>query len=121
MLPIAMPSPPMEANLASEIPAGRGWQYEPKWDGFRCIAFRSRDEVELQSKAGQTLTRYFPEIPAALLAVKPKAFVLDGELIVALKGRLSFDNLLHVSIPQRAAWKCYPARLPPAWSFLTYS
>ncbi len=93
-LPLAIPFPPMEAKLASEIPVGPEWQYEPKWDGFRCIAFRSGDEVELQSKAGQTLTRYFPEIAAALLALKAKAFVLDGELIVPVNGRLSFDDLL---------------------------
>jgi ATP-dependent DNA ligase len=93
-LPIAIPFPPMEAKIAAEIPLGPEWEYEPKWDGFRCLAFRSGKNVELQSKAGQPLTRYFPEIAAALLAVKAKQFVLDGELIVPVKGRLSFDDLL---------------------------
>jgi len=93
-LPIATPFPPMEAKIASELPVGPEWEYEPKWDGFRCIAFRSGNEVHLQSKAGQPLTRYFPEVAAALLAVDARKFVLDGELIVPVKGRLSFDDLL---------------------------
>jgi ATP-dependent DNA ligase len=84
----------MEAKIASEIPVGPEWEYEPKWDGFRCIAFRSGKEVELQSKAGQPLTRYFPEIAEALRAVDAKKFVLDGEWIVPVNGRLSFDDLL---------------------------
>jgi ATP-dependent DNA ligase len=93
-LPIETPFPPMEAKIASVIPIGPEWEYEPKWDGFRCIAFRDGDEVELQSKAGQPLTRYFPELVAALLAVKAQAFVLDCEIIVPVDGRLSFDDLL---------------------------
>jgi ATP-dependent DNA ligase len=93
-LPIALPFAPMEAKIAAEIPAEPGWQYEPKWDGFRCIALRDGQSVELQSKAGQPLTRYFPEVVAALKAVEPRRFVLDGELIVPLNGRLSFDDLL---------------------------
>lgn len=93
-LPIAMPFPPMEAKIASEIPIGPEWEYEPKWDGFRCLAFRSGKEVELQSKAGQSLTRYFPEIVVALLELEARKFVLDGELIVPVDGRLSFDDLL---------------------------
>src|ERR1700684_4477755 len=93
-LPITIPFPPMEAKIATAIPTGPEWQYEHKWDGFRCIAFRSGGEVELQSKAGETLTRYFPELAAALLAVKAPSFVLDGEIIVPVNGRLSFDDLL---------------------------
>lgn len=93
-LPIASPFLPMEAKIASEIPIGPEWEYEPKWDGFRCIAFRDGKTVELQSKAGQSLTRYFPEVVAALQEVKAKKFVLDGELIVPRDGRLSFDDLL---------------------------
>lgn len=56
----------MEASVAEDIPAGGDWQYEPKWDGFRCLAFRDHDEIELQSKAGKSLTRYFPELVASL-------------------------------------------------------
>jgi ATP-dependent DNA ligase len=84
----------MEAQLVNEIPAGENWEYEPKWDGFRCLAFRDGEKVELQSKSGQTLGRYFPEIVDALLKLKAPKFVLDGELVIPVKGGLSFDDLL---------------------------
>ncbi|MFN2493093.1 MAG: ATP-dependent DNA ligase [Pyrinomonadaceae bacterium] len=93
-LPIKPPYPPMEALLVNEIPAGENWEYEPKWDGFRCLAFRDGQKVELQSKSGQTLGRYFPEIVEALLKLKAPRFVLDGELVIPVKGGLSFDDLL---------------------------
>lgn len=93
-LPIKPPYPPMDALLVSEIPAGANWEYEPKWDGFRCLAFRDGKNIELQSKSGQTLGRYFPEIVAALLKLKASKFVLDGELVIPVKGGLSFDDLL---------------------------
>ena len=84
----------MEALSVATIPEGDSWQYEPKWDGFRCIVFRDGDDVELQSKAGQPLARYFPDLVASILAVGPKRFVLDGEIVVAVDGDLSFDDLL---------------------------
>lgn len=84
----------MEALTVAEIPAGPEWQYEPKWDGFRCLAFRDGREVELQSKAGQPLARYFPELAEDLLRLKAAKFVLDGEIVVTINGRLSFDDLL---------------------------
>jgi ATP-dependent DNA ligase len=84
----------MEALLVSELPRGANWQYEPKWDGFRCLAFRDGDHVELQSKSGQPLARYFPEIVAALLQLKATKFVIDGELVITIKGDPSFDALL---------------------------
>ena len=93
-LPITPPFPPMEAQLVDELPEGAGWQFEPKWDGFRCLAFRDGADVYLQSKAGQPLSRYFPEIVEAVSALKPQRFVLDGELVVPVKGILSFDDLL---------------------------
>jgi ATP-dependent DNA ligase len=93
-LPIKPPFPPMDALLVSEIPAGENWEYEPKWDGFRCLAFRDGKSIELQSKSGQPLERYFPEIVAALLKLKATKFVLDGELVIPVKGGLSFDDLL---------------------------
>ena len=93
-LPIKPPYPPMDALLVSEIPAGDNWEYEPKWDGFRCLAFRDGNSIELQSKSGQSLGRYFPEIVAALLKLKASKFVLDGELVIPVKGGLSFDDLL---------------------------
>ncbi|MDQ2909090.1 MAG: ATP-dependent DNA ligase [Candidatus Eremiobacteraeota bacterium] len=84
----------MEARLVDEIPRDAGWQYEPKWDGFRCLAFRSGDDVALQSKSGTVLARYFPEVVASLLALDAKEFVLDGELVVPCGDALSFDDLL---------------------------
>jgi ATP-dependent DNA ligase len=93
-LAIRPPYPPMEAKLLDEIPHGDNWQYEPKWDGFRCLAFRRGDTVLLQSKAGQPLERYFPELVEALLKLKPTQFVLDGEIVILQNGRLSFDDLL---------------------------
>jgi ATP-dependent DNA ligase len=85
---------PMEALLVSEIPLGEQWQYEPKWDGFRCITFRDGDNVELQSKSGQSLTRYFPEVVDAVRKLKPSRFVLDGELVIPKGKAFSFDDLL---------------------------
>ena len=87
------PLPPMEARSVEEIPAGDGWQYEPKWDGFRCIAFRDSEEIYLQSKAGQPLARYFPDVVDALVSLPERQFVLDGELVVPVGGVLSFDEL----------------------------
>jgi ATP-dependent DNA ligase len=87
------PLPPMEARLAEEIPAGGGWQYEPKWDGFRCIAFREGEKIYLQSKAGQPLARYFPDIVDALVRLPGQYFVLDGELVIPIHGLLSFNEL----------------------------
>jgi ATP-dependent DNA ligase len=83
----------MEAKSVDTIPIGDDWQYEPKWDGFRCLAFRDGEEIFLQSKAGQPLGRYFPDIAEALLRLAAKKFVVDGELVVEVDGRLSFDEL----------------------------
>src|SRR5256714_21072 len=93
-LPIQPPYPPAEAKSVSEIPRGPGWLYEPKWDGFRCLAFRDGKEVLLQSKAGQPLGRYFPELVAALADLPARRFVLDGEIVIFSQGHLSFDDLL---------------------------
>src|SRR5688572_31446835 len=94
----------MEALSVDEVPVGPPsgvglWQYEPKWDGFRCLAFRDGDKVELQSKSGQSLTRYFPEIVEGLRDLKAPRFVLDGELVIPANyfrrgTALSFDDLL---------------------------
>jgi ATP-dependent DNA ligase len=88
------PFPPMEALSVDQIPTGPEWQYEPKWDGFRCLVFRDGDKVELQSKAGQPLTRYFPELVEDILRVKAAKLVLDGEIVVPADGAFSFDALL---------------------------
>src|SRR5207253_7933416 len=84
----------MEAKSVEQLPVDDNWQYEPKWDGFRCVAFRDGDRVDLQSKSGQPLARYFPEVLEALLKLKSKQFVLDGEIVVPVKERFSFDDLL---------------------------
>ena len=93
-LEVKLPLAPMEALSVEEIPTGDGWQYEPKWDGFRCIALRDGDEVRLQSKSGQPLERYFPDLVQALLNLRAKRFALDGEIVIPIAGRLSFDELL---------------------------
>lgn len=83
----------MEARSQRELPPPGTVQYEPKWDGFRCVAFRDGDEVYLQSKAGEPLARYFPEIVDALRALKSSEFVIDGELVVPVEDRLDFEQL----------------------------
>jgi ATP-dependent DNA ligase len=85
--------PPMEAKLVDSLPDGEGWQYEPKWDGFRCLVYRDGGEVYLQSKSGKPLARYFPEVVETVLAMRADRFVLDGELIIPVDGALSFDAL----------------------------
>jgi ATP-dependent DNA ligase len=84
----------MEAQLVSDLPTGPEWQYEPKWDGFRCLVHRDGERVDLVSKAGKPLTRYFPDVVEAVLAVSARRFVLDGEIVVPVDDSLSFDHLL---------------------------
>lgn len=93
-LPIRPPYAPMEARSATKLPPGDGWLFEPKWDGFRSLAFRDGDTIVLQSKSGQTLARYFPELVDALLALPPRQFVLDSEIVIMRDGQLMFDDLL---------------------------
>ena len=81
-LAIQPPYPPAEAKAVAKIPAEPGWLYEPKWDGFRCLAFRHGDDLVLQSKAGQPLGRYFPEMVEALRELPARTFVLDGEIVI---------------------------------------
>ena len=87
------PVEPMEALLAEQLPDGEGWQYEPKWDGFRCIAVRDGERVDLWSKSGKPLGRYFPEISALFGRLKAKRFTIDGELLIGVGGILSFEAL----------------------------
>jgi ATP-dependent DNA ligase len=86
----------MLAKAASEVPEGGGWLYEPKWDGFRCIVFRSGDEIELASRKERPFTRYFPELLEPLKAALPEHCVVDGEIVVATGNGdgLDFDALL---------------------------
>ena len=84
---------PMEAQLADEIPVGAGWEYEPKWDGFRCLAYAGRGGAELYSKAGKRLDRFFPEVAASLAEVARQPCVIDGELVIEQDTALSFAAL----------------------------
>ena len=93
-LPIPISYAPMDARLVDEIPEDPVWQYEPKWDGFRCLAFRDGKKVTLQSKSGQALGRYFPEVVAELAELDADKFVIDSELVVPSGNALSFDALL---------------------------
>ena len=91
LLPVDLP--PMEARLVDDLPAQPGWQFEPKWDGFRCLAFRAGDQVEMRAKSGKPLARYFPEVVALLRELRLSRFVLDGELAIPVGETLSFDAL----------------------------
>jgi ATP-dependent DNA ligase len=84
---------PMEAKLVETLPEDGAWQFEPKWDGFRCLVFRDGSKVELVAKSGKPLTRYFPEIVAAFAGAKSAHFILDGELLILVGKSLSFDAL----------------------------
>ncbi len=93
-LPLARSYPPMEALLVEELPTGPEWQYEPKWDGFRCVVFRDGDTIDLMSKAGKPLARYFPDLVETIRSIKARQFVLDGEIVIPHEESLSFDELL---------------------------
>lgn len=93
-LPVPLDIEPMEAKLVDAMPESGGWQFEPKWDGFRCLAFRAGDAVELKAKSGKPLARYFPEVAARLAALRQDRFVLDGELAIVMDAEFSFDALL---------------------------
>ena len=84
----------MEARSVDAIPRGEEWQYEPKWDGFRCLLFRQDRKVDLRSKSGEDLGRYFPELIQAALQLKATSFTLDGEIVVPHGRTFSFDDLL---------------------------
>ncbi|MES2443625.1 MAG: ATP-dependent DNA ligase [Pseudomonadota bacterium] len=84
---------PMEAKLVEHLPDGPGWQFEPKWDGFRCLVFKQGDDVALISKSGKPLGRYFPEVVAAIAALRADRVVLDGELLIPVGPTLSFESL----------------------------
>ena len=93
-LPVLPPVKPMLAKAATKLPVGDGVYYEPKWDGFRCVVFRDGDEVELGSRNERPLTRYFPEVVAAVKANLPEQCVVDGEIVVPRGDRLHFEDLL---------------------------
>src|SRR4051812_24488823 len=111
-LPLRTPFLPMEALPVPELPEGPDWQYEPKWDGFRCLVFREKENVVLQSKAGRPLGRYFPELVESVLAVKAPRFVLDGEIVIQVKNALDFDQLLQRIHPAESRVKKLASEFP---------
>ena len=120
-LPVAPPVLPMLAKRVDELPAGDGWIFEPKWDGFRCLVFRDGDELLLQSRDEKPLNRYFPELVAALLAALPPRCVLDGELVVAKGSALDFETLQTRIHPAASRIKLLAAESPAsyvAWDLL---
>jgi ATP-dependent DNA ligase len=114
-LALRPPIDPMETRLAQRIPEGDDWTYEPKWDGFRCIAFRDGKNVELQSKSGETLTRYFPEIVSALLEATVQRFVVDGELMIVEGEASDFDALLQRIHPAESRVRRLAAETPAVY------
>jgi ATP-dependent DNA ligase len=111
-LPLPVDLPPMEAETLEELPAGDGWAYEPKWDGFRCLAFRDGDEVALTSKAGKPLARYFPDVVEAMRGLGARRFVLDGEMVIPVQGHLSFEQLLQRIHPAASRVRRLAAETP---------
>ncbi len=92
-MPLITDAMPMEARSQPALPSGPGWWFEPKWDGFRCLAFRDGDDVLLKAKSGKPLTRFFPEVAARLAALPVRRFAVDGELLIASGGEFSFEAL----------------------------
>jgi ATP-dependent DNA ligase len=122
-LPFQPPIEPMLAKLADAIPEGEGWQYEPKWDGFRALVFRDGDEVFIQSRDQKPLDRYFPELPPALRVALPQRCVLDGEVVIAGPRGLDFDSLLLRIHPAASRVKLLAAQTPAsyvAWDLLAF-
>jgi ATP-dependent DNA ligase len=111
-LALRPPFPPMEALSVENIPEGAYWQYEPKWDGFRCLIFRDGAKVELQSKSEQSLTRYFPEVVAAVAALQANHFALDAEIVVPRGQTFSFEDLLQRIHPAASRVKRLAAETP---------
>lgn len=115
-LALQPPVEPMEAKTLAKIPRGEQWLYEPKWDGFRCIAFRDGDEVAMQSKSGQPLDRYFPELVEALRSLKAPRFVIDGEIFIERDGGLDFDALLQRIHPAASRIRKLSAETPSSYA-----
>jgi ATP-dependent DNA ligase len=113
-LPVTPPVEPMLAKSADAVPVGE-YLYEPKWDGFRCIVFRDGDTIELGSRGGKSLSRYFPELLAALAEALPARCVVDGEIVVAVGGRLDFDRLTDRIHPADSRIRLLSERTPASF------
>src|SRR5689334_24433164 len=120
-LPFAPPLAPMLSSAADALPAGEGWQFEPKWDGFRTLVFRDGDEILLQSRDEKPMNRYFPELIAPLSAALPDRCVVDGEIVIVGASGLDFEALLLRIHPAASRVKLLAAQSPAsfvAWDVL---
>jgi ATP-dependent DNA ligase len=93
LYPLPTDTPSMEAKSAASLPSEGKWQFEPKWDGFRCLVFKHGKNVDLRAKSGKPLGRYFPEVVAMFEKLDADGFVIDGELVIEIDGHLGFDAL----------------------------
>ena len=120
-LPFAPPLAPMLSSAADALPGGEGWQFEPKWDGFRTLVFRDGDEILLQSRDEKPMNRYFPELIAPLAATLSERCVVDGEIVIVGVGGLDFETLLLRIHPAASRVKLLSAQAPAsfvAWDLL---
>src|ERR1700704_336714 len=120
-LPFAPPVAPMLSSAAEALPAGDGWQFEPKWDGFRTLVFRDGDTILLQSRDEKPMNRYFPELVAPLQAALPERCVVDGEIVIVGSGGLDFEALLLRIHPAASRVKLLAEQTPAsyvAWDLL---
>ena len=120
-LPFAPPLAPMLSSAADALPGGEGWQFEPKWDGFRTLVFRDGDEILLQSRDEKPMNRYFPELIAPLAAMLSERCVVDGEIVIVGVGGLDFETLLLRIHPAASRVKLLSTQAPAsfvAWDLL---
>src|SRR2546422_6458390 len=120
-LPFAPPLAPMLSSAADALPGGEGWQFEPKWDGFRTLVFRDGDEILLQSRDEKPMNRYYPELVAPLAAALPERYVVDGEIVIVGPDGLDFEALLLRIHPAASRVKLLAAESPAsfvAWDLL---
>src|SRR5881227_3046435 len=114
-LPFDPPLPPMLSTAADRLPDDGGWQFEPKWDGFRTLVFRDGDEILLQSRDEKPMNRYFPELLAPLARTLPERCVLDGEIVIVGPGGLDFEALLLRIHPAASRVKLLASQTPASY------
>src|SRR5256884_4410886 len=120
-LPFAPPLAPMLSSAADALRGGEGWQFEPKWDGFRTLVFRDGDEILLQSRDERPMNRYFPELVAPLARTLPERCVVDGEIVIVGPDGLDFEALLLRIHPAASRVKLLSEQAPAsfvAWDLL---
>src|SRR5512132_2173615 len=114
-LPFAPPLAPMLSSAADALPGGEGWQFEPKWDGFRTLVFRDGDEILLQSRDEKPMNRYFPELVEALKRCLPALCLVDGKILIVGEKRLDFDALLLRIHPADSRVKMLAGQMPASY------